>query len=115
MTVTDKDRAIIKAVIEDHTPDGNPCDCCNQQGCNGTGCVHQSTTVYWSPGHVWAQVVEALDAADPKYKIVRYFADDKVPSKVIRRRVTLAQAQEHCSDEATHGDGWFDGYTEDRL
>ena len=48
------------------------------------------------------------------YKIVRFYAPhlDK-PSKVIKRGLTETEAQEHCSREDTHGDGWFDGYDEE--
>lgn len=42
------------------------------------------------------------------YKIVRFrFQGD---NQVIRTGLTLEEAQAHCTDEATHGDGWFDGY-----
>lgn len=45
------------------------------------------------------------------YKIVRFkFQQD---SEVIRTGLSLEEAQEHCNDESTHGDGWFDGYTEE--
>jgi hypothetical protein len=27
--------------------------------------------------------------------------------------LTLDEAQEHCQREDTHGDGWFEGYTEE--
>lgn len=44
----------------------------------------------------------------PTYKIVRFKFDDD--SEVIKRGLTLEEAQKHCNDDATHGDGWFDGY-----
>jgi hypothetical protein len=49
------------------------------------------------------------------YKIVRFHFDENHPDhhKVIKTGLTLEEAQEHCSDEATHGDGWFDGYTDE--
>lgn len=31
-------------------------------------------------------------------------------STVLRRGLTLQEAQEHCRREGTHGFGWFDGY-----
>jgi hypothetical protein len=48
------------------------------------------------------------------YKIIRFRFRGE--NEVIRRGVTLDEAQAHCSDESTHGgdteDGtaWFDGY-----
>ena len=46
-----------------------------------------------------------------KYKIIRFkrYGDNEV----IKRGLTLEQAQKHCSDETTHGEGWFDGYNEE--
>ena len=43
------------------------------------------------------------------YKIVRYRF--RAPSKVIKRGLTLQEAQEHCTDPTTRGPGWYDGYT----
>ena len=43
-----------------------------------------------------------------KYKIVRMRF--KGTNRVIKRGLTLEQAQAHCQDPATSGDGWFDGY-----
>ena len=45
------------------------------------------------------------------YKIIRMKREGK--SRVIKRGLTLEEAQEHCSLESTHGDGWFDGYNEE--
>lgn len=46
------------------------------------------------------------------YKIIRfrYLADN---STVVKRGLTLEEAQAHCKRDDTHGDGWFDGYDED--
>jgi hypothetical protein len=45
------------------------------------------------------------------YKIIRFrFEGD---NEFIRGGLTLEEAQEHCSRDDTHGDGWFDGYTEE--
>jgi hypothetical protein len=50
--------------------------------------------------------------SDKTYKIVRFVFDDTLDPRrrVIRRGLTLEEAQEHCRDESTHGEGWFDGY-----
>ena len=49
------------------------------------------------------------------YKIVRFWRDDPVKNgEVIVRGLTLEQAQAHCQRDDTHGDGWFDGYDEER-
>lgn len=51
------------------------------------------------------------------YKIIRYFYSDSLGDhrrpRVIKRGLTLEEAQAHCSREDTHGDGWFDGYDHD--
>jgi hypothetical protein len=51
---------------------------------------------------------------EPTYRIVRAFFDADTPAKVIARRLSLADAQAHCRRDDTHGDGWFDGYEEER-
>lgn len=45
------------------------------------------------------------------YKIIRFHFDDD--SEVIKTGLTLEEAQAHCRREDTHGEGWFDGYTEE--
>ena len=60
------------------------------------------------------------------YKIVRFYRGD-IPTRTIRKGLTLAEAQEHCSDPETSSrtatsyrarkrterlGPWFDGYTE---
>ena len=47
-----------------------------------------------------------------KYKIVRMYRDDR-PSKIMYTGFTLEQAQAHCQNPNTSGDGWFDGYEEE--
>ena len=42
------------------------------------------------------------------YMIIRFYRESQ--STVIKRGLTLEQAQEHCNDPETAGDGWFDGY-----
>jgi len=52
----------------------------------------------------------------PTYKIVRFMRDDEDGEVVQvdqRWGLTLEQAQSHCQDPKTHGDGWFDGYEEE--
>lgn len=42
---------------------------------------------------------------------MRFFKDgEKV---IVARGLTLEEVQEHCNDPKTHGDDWFDGYTEE--
>lgn len=45
------------------------------------------------------------------YKIVRFFRDEGPEDR--QRGLSLDEAQAHCRRDDTHGDGWFDGYTED--
>jgi len=51
------------------------------------------------------------EAAPVTYKIIRFFQGKQ--GQVIATGYTLEQAQAHCNDESTHGDGWFDGYDEE--
>ena len=46
-----------------------------------------------------------------KYKIIRFFQDER-ESQTIKTGLTLKEAQKHCNDSSTHGEGWFDGYNE---
>ena len=49
------------------------------------------------------------------YKIIRFYHPniDK-PNRVIKRGLTLQEAQQWCRDPETRKDGeWFDGYDED--
>ena len=50
---------------------------------------------------------------EKKYKIIRFHFQGE--NEVIQRGLTLEQAQAHCQDDSTRGDGWFDGYDEDDL
>lgn len=47
------------------------------------------------------------------YKIIRFFRDDKSPV-IIKTGLSLEEVQEHCQKDDTHGDGWFDGYDEEK-
>jgi len=42
------------------------------------------------------------------FKIVRFRFNGR--KRTIRNNVTETEAQNHCSREDTHGEGWFDGY-----
>ena len=44
------------------------------------------------------------------YKIIRFFQDER-ESQTIKKGLTLEQAQKHCQDPKTSGNGWFDGYS----
>lgn len=49
------------------------------------------------------------------YKIVRfYYPGLNKQNRIIKRGLTLEQAQKHCKDPKTRKDGvYFDGYTEE--
>ena len=50
------------------------------------------------------------------YQIIRYYYlydASSVNSEVIKKGLTLEQAQEHCNREDTKGKDWFDGYTKE--
>jgi len=45
------------------------------------------------------------------YKIIRFYRDRDISNKVIKRGLTLEQAQAHCRNPSTQKEGeWFDGY-----
>ena len=45
------------------------------------------------------------------YEVVRFFGPTPGrPTEVQLRDLTLEEAQEHCSDPSSEGDGWFDGF-----
>lgn len=47
------------------------------------------------------------------YNIVRHYRQEGKRAKIVRRGVTLEEAQEHCARPETRKEGvWFDGYTE---
>ena len=59
---------------------------------------------------------DEIEYMTPTYCIVRFRASGMrgrllaVTYPAELRNLTLAEAQEHCQREDTHGDGWFDGY-----
>lgn len=54
--------------------------------------------------------VEEIDEEDEgPYCIVR-FAFDTPGGTIQKIGLTLEEAQAHCQDPSTSGDGWFDGY-----
>lgn len=49
------------------------------------------------------------------YRVVRFYRETWLtPQKVVKRGLTLEEAQEHCSREDTHGEDWFDGYEQEK-
>ena len=48
------------------------------------------------------------------YRIIRMYRDENRKSRAVRGlgHLTLEEAQAHCKDPKTHGDGWFDAYEE---
>ena len=53
----------------------------------------------------------ALMNNSERYKIIRFFRDNNRPRRIIKRDLTLKEAQQHCSDPNTRKEGvWFDGY-----
>ena len=45
------------------------------------------------------------------YKIIRFKMNGR--NRTIKRGLTLEEAQAHCHNPKTSGDGWFDGYAEE--
>lgn len=48
-----------------------------------------------------------------RYKIVRYYSDDRKKNKVIKKGLTYTQARAHCNRKDTRGNTWFDGFTKE--
>lgn len=44
------------------------------------------------------------------YMIIRYRKDEGFAQEIIKKGLTLKEAQEHCQNPETKGDGWLDGY-----
>jgi len=53
-------------------------------------------------------LLEAEEATT--YCIRRFYRDIGEAAQVMRTGLTLEQAQAHCKDPSTAGDGWFDGF-----
>lgn len=51
------------------------------------------------------------------YQITRFICDPETGKVTregpIKSGLTLEEAQAHCRDDSTHGNGWFDGYEEE--
>ncbi len=68
-----------------------------------------------------------LDSDDQLYNVIRFYKEEGVANKIVRRGLTLDEVTAHCNDPETssatcesevakvhtieYGD-WFDGYTE---
>ena len=48
-----------------------------------------------------------------KYKILRHYRDLSKRATVVRRGLSLEEAQKHCRDPNTSTEIYFDGYTVD--
>ena len=81
------------------------------------GAWYLNNKLWENPGE-WTPVSFGLEPEpepEPSYNIVRFYADYNHPDhrSIIRRSLTLTQAQAHCTDDTTRLDGvWFDGYVE---
>ena len=48
------------------------------------------------------------------YKIIRYYSPmSKKPNRIIKKHLTLEEAQRHCNDPKTSTAEYFDGYTQE--
>jgi hypothetical protein len=62
--------------------------------------------------HEAEETPSMFEPKQPTYKITRFRFDGD--HRVIRRGLTLEEAQAHCQSPKTRGEGWFDGYGEER-
>lgn len=53
------------------------------------------------------QQVEAAELVT--YRVFRFYRDERA-REAGETGLSLAEAQEHCERDDTHGDGWFDGF-----
>ena len=49
---------------------------------------------------------------EARYMIIRFHKNKN--SRIIKRNLTLEEAQAHCRRDDTHGENWFDGYDLDK-
>lgn len=47
------------------------------------------------------------------YRVERHYHDDAKERDVIWTGLTRQEAQDWCKRDDTHGEGWFDGWTEE--
>lgn len=47
------------------------------------------------------------------YMIKRFYQLESQPTEVIKTGLTLEEAQEHCQNDSSSGDGWFDGFEQE--
>jgi hypothetical protein len=52
-------------------------------------------------------------AYERTYRIIRFRQNEPNFPLADKTGLTLEEAQAHCQDPATRGDGWFDGYEEE--
>lgn len=51
-----------------------------------------------------------------KYNIIRFFKDPSKKNKLIKKGLTLLEAQLHCKNPKTRKEGvWFDGFSEEKT
>ncbi len=108
----DCERRIDVDIEEAYYGDDDQCLCedCNDVVQNDK----PKTKEVWNGYGRGTRTISVVQNDEPKtYKIIRFFRDDNNKNKVILTGLTLEQAQNHCQDPDTSGDGWFDGYTKE--
>jgi hypothetical protein len=53
-------------------------------------------------------IADAITHIMKTYKIISFYFSGS--NKIVKKGLTLEDAQAHCRRDDTHGDGWFDGY-----
>lgn len=65
----------------------------------------------WNTREEAQQHADRLNGETALYVIKRF--SQSRPAWIVESGLTLEEAQAHCNDPSTSGDGWFDGYERD--
>jgi hypothetical protein len=79
-----------------------------RQAFNGSRLAAQAPTS--GPAAIGDDPLDDDDQDDDGQRYTIWRFSFNAEREFVRTGLTLDEAREHCHDEATHGNGWFDGY-----